>query len=185
MKHLLFVAMLLAAGFTVSAQDTEGLAQPKELANFDYQKPLFKLPEQPDKRLRYSLLTGYQEGVEPLRGSFNANFKAFIDKEKGTHRISMYNLSIQEMFTHGLWPVANVILEVKDPSIYRYVPAYGDEKAWLRKNGWCYELMMPVGVIKGIRIVEEELESFFKVKCSREKRTIEGEQKDVLVIREL
>ena len=122
--------------------------------------------------LRYDALTGYREGVDPIKREFGVNFRAQIDTLNNLHYIKMYNLSIEDMFTHGLRKSNYVILEVKDPSRYRYDPKYGSEKDWLRKHGYCYELMMPKGTIKGIKIVDDYLEFFFNVKCSTQKRRV-------------
>lgn len=206
MKYILNAFMVFGLATALHAQDIKKDAfksqdQTGTLPGFDYRNPLLKLhdPQFADNNtVRYSALTGYLEGVKPIQGQFNSNFGAVIDKEKGTHRISMYNLSILEMFTHGLRRPEFVVLEVKDPAKYRYLPEYGDEQEWLRKNGWCYELLMPVGVIKGISIVDQELEKYFNVKCSNAKKMMKVQVKDqdgnlkdemreveVLVIKEL
>lgn len=206
MKYILNAFMVFGLATALHAQDGKKNAvklqnQTGTLSGFDYNSSLLKLRDTQftdNNSVRYSVLTGYLEGVEPIKGQYNSNFKAVIDKEKGTHRISMYNLSILEMFTHGIRSPEYVVLEVKDPSKYRYLPEYGDKQEWLRKNGWCYELLMPAGVIKGIGIVEQELEKFFNVKCGNAKKMMKVQVKDkdgnmneemremeVLVIKEL
>lgn len=140
-KRFINTVLLLAVTVTLHAQDI-GNIKP----NSDHQNLLFKLQgEQLSNKngfLRYSALTGYREDVTPIKADFNSNFKTEFNVETGTQRIYMYNLSIQDMLTHGLRKSSSVLLEVNDPSKYRYDPAYGDEKEWLRKNGYCYELVI-------------------------------------------
>lgn len=159
-KHLLTILIMLSI-VKMYAQD---------------QKPILQLKEEllvnKNAFLRYDALTGYREGIDPIKREFGANFKAQIDTVNGLHYIKMYNLSIEDMLTHGLRKPSYVILEVKDPSKYRYDPKYGSEKDWLRKNGYCYELMMPKGMVKGIKIVDDHLEKLFNVKCSVQKRKV-------------
>lgn len=173
-KRLTTAIILSIISFTVSAQDTVKLAQP--LTHFNDKSPVFNLQGEQltnkNRKLSYYALTGYREGVEPINGPFGSNFSAQIDKEAGTHRIKMYNLSIQDMFTHGLRRSNQVILDVKDPSKYRYELKYGPKKEWLRKNGYCFEFLMPPGVIKGIQPVDDELARLFKIKYGMEKRMV-------------
>lgn len=173
-KYLIIIALALAK--EAHAQDTNNVSHYKKLQYFNDQSPMFRFnKEQLSNKnglLRYYALTGYREGVSPINQQFGANFIAQIDTTNGTHCIKMYNLSIEDMFTHGLRKKSYVILEVKDPSRYRYDKKYGKEEDWIRKNGYCYELMMPIGVIKGMEVVDENLEKLFKVKCTIQKRMI-------------
>ena len=188
MKTFLTMILLVIAMDTLFAQDTLNPSRPKALLNFNDQNPVFKLQnEQLSNKngfMRYDVLTGYREGVSSISENFGLNFQAQIDHEKGTHRIKMYNLSIQDMLTHGLRKSNRIILEVKDPGKYRYHPDYGNELEWLRKNGYCYEMMMPIGVINSMQIVDDDLCRLFKVKIRNEKRMIDGKEREVLVISE-
>ncbi|WP_342328708.1 hypothetical protein [Pedobacter sp. FW305-3-2-15-E-R2A2] len=144
--------------------------------NFDPQKPLFKFQNEQltneSGLLRYAALTGYREGVKPVQGQFNVNFEGYNDDKAGTRRIYMYNLSIQDMLTHGLIKPSQILLEVKDPSKFRYDPKYGSEIEWLRKNGYCYELLLPIGALKGMYILDNEIQKAFNVWARWEKRNV-------------
>jgi len=150
--------------------------QAQEKTTFDYDRPLFKFQDEqrinPNKLLRYTAVTRYREGIAPIKGQFNVNFKGYNDEETGTRRIFMYNLSIQDMLTHGLIKPSQVILEVKDPSKYRYDVKYGSETEWLRKNGYCYEILVPLGVLKGMGTIDNEIQKFFNVTSRWEKRNV-------------
>ena len=61
--------------------------------------------------LRFSVLTGYREGVKPV--SSGSNFTGFTDTVSHTRRLYMFNLSIVDMLTHGFEDPNHVILEVK------------------------------------------------------------------------
>jgi hypothetical protein len=192
MRLILSAILVLGLATALSAQEPSGTETSKALSGFNDLKPVFKLKEEQlsnkNRFMRYSVLTGYREGVSPINGQFNANFKAQLDTVQGTHRIKMYNLSIQDMLTHDIvfnGYSAEVVLEVKNPSKYQYEPQYGDQKEWLRKNGYCFELMMPIGVIKSMDMVNDEICRLFRITYTREKRTADGRQKDVFVIREL
>ncbi|NQX37615.1 hypothetical protein SAMN05421820_103394 [Pedobacter steynii] len=169
MKILFFSTILLLILITngIQAQDS---------VTFDDEKPLFKFQDEqlanPNKLLRYAALTGYREGVAPVRGQFNVNFKGYNDEKTETRRIYMYNLSIQDMLTHGLVKPNQVFLEVKDPSKYRYDPKQGTETEWLRKNGYCYELLLPLGVLKGMHTLDNEIRKIFNVTSGWEKRKV-------------
>jgi hypothetical protein len=84
----------------------------------------------------------------------------------------MYNLSIQDLLTHGLIKRSQILLEVKDPSKYRYDHSYGSEEEWLRNNGYCYELLLPIGVLKGIHTIDNEIQRIFNLTARWEKRTV-------------
>lgn len=143
---------------------------------FDDEKPLFKFQGEQlinqNGLLRYAALTSYREGIAPIKGQFNVNFKGYNDDETSTRRIYMFNLSIQDMLTHGLVKPNQILLEVKDPSKYRYDPKYGSETEWLRKNGYCYELLLPLGVLKGLHILDDQIQKIFGVTCRWEKRNV-------------
>lgn len=150
--------------------------QAQDKIAFDEEKPLFKFQneqlENPNKLLRYKALTRYREGVSPIKGQFNVNFKGYNDEKAGIRRIYMLNLSIQDMLTHGLVKPNQILLEVKDPSKYRYDPLYGSKTEWLRKNAYCYELMLPIGVLKGMHTIDYEIQKIFKVSSCWEKRNV-------------
>jgi len=153
------LAMCLLTINSVRAQQQADAGVTVTLTAFDYQKPTFKLEDEQQENtnrwLRYSLLSGYREGVAPIKGM--ANFKSFDDSIQRTSRIGMYNLSLQDMLTHGFFTSSRVILEVKDPSQYRYEAKYGDKLDWMRRNARCFELLLPSGAFGGSANLEKEL----------------------------
>lgn len=172
-KWMMLISLILL-GLSGSAQDQKNIQSP--LTQFDDQKPVFKLKgeqlENKYRHLHFYALTGYREGVLPIVSQYNMNFLAQKDQLHGTHRIKMYNLSITDMLTYGLTKSEEVILEVKDPSKYRYDPKYGSEINWLQKNAYCYELLLPENVLKSMDVVRNHLSQLFNVKSGYQKRQI-------------
>jgi hypothetical protein len=166
-KFLPLILLLLGVENAIYAQNE---------MEFDPQKPLFQFRDEqlanPNGLLRYAALTGYRDGVKPVIGQFNVNFEGYNDENTGTRRIYMYNLSVQDMLTHNLIRPSQVLLEVKDPSKFRYDPKYGSEIDWLRKNGYCYELLLPIGTLKGMYTIDNEIQKIFNVKTRWEKRNV-------------
>jgi len=174
---ILLAGLFLQLGISSSSaqdMDTTAVSYRRPLFDFDPLKCPFKLDQEQKLNknyfLRMSILTGYREGVEPIKGL--ANFKTNGDKENGTRRFYMYNLSIQDMLTHGFYNSSRVVLEVKDPSRYRYDPSQGSEYEWLRKNGHCFEFILPSGVINGVQPLEKELCRVFGVEIGLKKRMV-------------
>ena len=158
-------------------QETAHKIYQKPLFNFDYDKPTFALSADQKKNenrmLRYSLLTGYREGIAPVPGL--AGFGTYIDKDNGTLRVYMINLSILEMLNLGFAiPSNKVVLNVKDPNRYRYTEGLGDKDEWLRNNAYCFEYMIPYGVLKNPEILRNEISQYFNVKLSHERRFVES-----------
>jgi hypothetical protein len=151
MKYYLLTVLFCLFGPRVFSQPADAdYPYVRPLFDFHPEKPLFVFsPEQMGKNsgryLRYSALTGYREGVASTSGAFGMTFKGMDDPGSGTRRLYMYNLSRIEMITHRPDNPNKVLLRVKDPSQYRYLPEYGSKEAWLRKNGKCFDLMMPIG----------------------------------------
>jgi hypothetical protein len=177
-KNILLSTLLLLSTWQIKAQekDSASFVYRKPLFDFDYKKTPFKLENEQlvnkNRFLRFSVLTGYREGVEPVKGF--ANFGGYTDTLTGTRRVYMYNLSIQDMLTHGMLGPNQVVLEVNDPSKYRYDPSYGSKESWLRKNGNCYEFMLPAGTIQDIKVVEDDLANILGVKFGNEKRLVKA-----------
>ncbi|MBB6501660.1 hypothetical protein [Pedobacter cryoconitis] len=176
-RIILLVGSFLQLGFySSSAQnlDTTAVSYRRPLFDFDPLKSSFKLDQEQKINkhyfLRMSILTGYREGVEPIKGL--GNFRTNEDKENGTKRFYMYNLSIQDMLTHGFYTSNRIILEVKDPSRYRYDPSQGSEYEWMRKNAHCFEFILPSGVINGVKPLEKELCRIFGVESGLKKRMV-------------
>jgi hypothetical protein len=175
---IFFLSALLAfgQGLVVSAQDTIEPVQVVPLSQFNYEKPLFRFKEEQlnnkNRFLRYVALTGYREAVLPFKGQFNVNFAGYNDEVTATRRICMYNLSVVDMLTHGLVKPNQVLLEVKTPSKYRYDPEYGEEQAWLRKNGYCFEMLLPLGILRGIQTIDNQLQRIFGLSIRWEEREV-------------
>lgn len=174
---VLFIMPLFGLNSALAQEpDTQVFNYKKPLFDFEYEKPLFKLQDEQlsnqRRFLRFSAITGYREGVKPIEGSFGINFSRFNSPETGTVRIAMYNLSIVEMLNHFPVKPEKVILEVKDPSRYMYDPKYGPKEAWMRKNAYCYEYIMPAGMISGITQFEDDISAWFGIQFSREKRMV-------------
>lgn len=171
--------VLLLFSLKGSAQtDTTSFKYRKPLFDFDYQKPVFKLQNEQltnkNKFLRFSVVTGYREGVQPISGPYGSNFNSYRDTVTGLQLVTMYNSSIADILTHGMVAHNTIVLEVDDPSKYLYITKYGDKENWMRKNAVCYELALPIGVIKGGKTLDEYLASSFGVKFATEKRLVKA-----------
>lgn len=174
---ILLAGSFLQLGISSSSaqnMDTTTVSYRRSLFDFNPLKGPFKLDQEQKLNkhyfLRMSILTGYREGVEPLQGW--GNFRTNEDKENGTRRFYMYNLSIQDMLTHGFYNSSRIVLEVKDPSRYRYDPSQGSEFEWLRKNGHCFEFILPSGAVQGVKTLENELCRVFGVEIGLKKRMV-------------
>ncbi|MCC8423592.1 DUF3738 domain-containing protein [Mucilaginibacter sp. UR6-11] len=179
-KRTIFILVLgsLSAlpGF---AQVKDTLAYHKPLFDFDYDKPVFELDSSQlhnqNRFLRFIALSGYREGVEQVHGGWT-NWEATVDQEHGTTRFYWINLSIQDILTNRFSPnipYNHVILEVREPSKYRYDPSYGDKTDWMRKNAWCIELMLPYASSQDFsKTLNEQLAQAFQVKFSNKKRMV-------------
>lgn len=159
----------------VNAQQNSSFTYRKPLFDFRYDKPVLELRDEQkantNRLLRFSALSGYREGVKPIVGQQDSNFAMDYDKQLQTYRYVMMNLSIQDMFIGFPTDPNDMILEVKDPSKYRYIPAYGDKDAWMRKNAYCFEYMVPRGIINS-DLIREELENYFGVKVEFQSRKL-------------
>ena len=173
------------------------------LFDFDKEKPMFSFTSEQfanqNRFLRYYSLTGYREGVEPIVGQMNTAFGVTTDNTSGTRRIYYYNVSLEELLTHFHdfdKPPFNttIILEVKDPSKYHYLPEYGPKIDWMRKNAVCFELMIPEGTLKGSErlpngtvqkgTIDRILSEVLNLNFGYEKRQINGIETSVFVIGE-
>jgi len=147
MRNILLLLCFSLWHFAHGQEWLEDCSYVRPLFDFNEQKPLFAFNEEQlaneNRYLRYYALTGYREGVFTTTGSFGLSFSTVDDKDSGTRLLYMYNVSIGEMVTHRVGNPDWVVYEVKDPSRYRYLPAYGPREAWLRKNGLCFEMMLP------------------------------------------
>ena len=132
------------------SQDDQDYPYVRPLFDFQPAKPLFVFNAEQgsnnrNRSLRYYALSGYREGAPSTSGPFGMTFSGISDETLGIRRLFMYNLSMVEMLTYATGNNDKILLRVKDPSRYRYLPEYGNKEAWLRKNGRCFEMMMPLG----------------------------------------
>ncbi|RAJ35451.1 hypothetical protein [Pedobacter cryoconitis] len=176
LTHYITPLLLLFSIRAAAQTDTPSFKYRKPLFDFAYQKPVFKLENEQltnkNKFLRFSVVTGYREGVQPISGQYGSNFNSSIDTVTGLQLVTMYNSSIADILTYGMVRHNNIVLEVDDPSKYLYEPKYGDKESWIRKNTFCYELGLPIGVIKGRTTLDEYLANAFGVKFGTEKRMV-------------
>lgn len=174
--NLVFTALMLMLVFPAIAQTKDSTSTTSK--DPDYSKPIFDFKGEQltnkNRSLRYSAITGYREGAMPIKNV--PYYKVDINQQQGTTRFYMINLSIQDMVTHGYYKNDQVILNVKDPSKYRYDPTKGPEEEWLRKNGHCYELMLPTGVINE-KVLDDFLAGVLGLKFGPQKKNM-----DVLVL---
>ncbi|MBB5620640.1 hypothetical protein HDE69_001689 [Pedobacter cryoconitis] len=177
-KYYIIFSLVLLFFKGVAQNDTSSFKYRKPLFDFNYQKPVFKLQNEQlsnkHRFLRFSVVTGYREGVKQGPGPFGLNFTSSIDTVTGLQILSMYNLSIADIVTHGMVRRNEIFLEVDDPSKYIYDPKYGDKENWMRKNAYCYELALPLGTIKGVNTLDEYLANLFGVKFGMEKRLVKA-----------
>jgi hypothetical protein len=173
MKRVLLI-LFLAASIDVFGQN-DSIEYVKPLFDFRPERPMFEFSKEQVKNnqrlLRYYSLTKYREGVTPTDGGFGTTFKGFTDTIKGTRTLYMYNLSIQEMVTHFYDWDNQVLLEVQDPSRYRYIKEYGSKESWLRKNGFCFELMLPIKTVS-TAILNDILANVLSLKITRQDRKV-------------
>lgn len=163
-------------GLAVKGQNQHGdYTYVRPLFDFDHKKPLFIFTADQltnaNRYLRYYALTGYREGVATTSGPFNISFATVDYKSSGTRLLYMYNVSIGEIVTHRVGESDRIIYEVRDPSRYRYLTAYGPREQWLRKNGLCFELLLPVSSMN-IQLVDSLISKRLGITWNRQKRQV-------------
>ena len=175
MKNILLLLSCLPGFFAYGQDQGRGYVRP--LFDFNQQKTLFAFNAEQlaneNRYLRYYALTGYREGVSTTTGNFGLSFSTVDYKNSGTRLLYMYNVSIGEMLTHRIGDSDWIIYEVKDPSRYRYVANNGPRDAWLRKNGLCFEIMLPSGSMD-ISLVDTLLSSRLGLTWGWEKRQMKA-----------
>jgi len=167
---ILLIGTLKTNGQQIHSATTDGN---KALTDFDYNKPLFELNDEQSKNtyrhLRFSLISGYREGVKPTTGF--GSFGNTLDTANGTARFYMINLSIQDLLTLGFnIPNNQFVLEVKDESKYRYTTNLGAKLDWMRKNTFCFEYLRPIGVYIDAATLKSEVARYFDVSVTKELR---------------
>jgi len=185
-KNNFLVTLLLFAAVAAYGQNAN--------TAYDINRSIFKLDNEQTTNthrfLRYAVLSGYREGVAPTKGMFAAYLVK--DDEAGTQRIALSNLSIQELVSLGIYPADQVILEVKDPSRYRYDASQGDEQAWLRKNGYCFQFLLPTSAYSNFLVngghidegVRNQVTAMLGLLWHTEMRMVNGKEMKCLIIKE-
>lgn len=170
------VFILLLTTIQALAQDNTQVKYRNPLYNFEVSKRVLTLNEEeqsrPDSNFRSRVVTGYREGVEPVKRQYDFNMDSQVSEKQGTISLATYNASIEELLTHGMVLPYFVILEVKDPSKYRYDKRYGSKLEWLRKNAYCYELTMKRSSFNGVQDIEQDVADYFGLQFLEEKRKV-------------
>lgn len=159
-------AMLLLFSLLTYAQSDTAFVYHKPLFDFDYSKPVFDFKQVTNTNLylRYTALTGYREGVKP-----NSIQLVNYNKELKTNQFYWNNLSVKELLMINLLVTpGRFLFEVKDPSVYDYQIAYGDKRSWLRKNGYCFEYMLPSGINLNAEEKQKIVEGILDLECNWE-----------------
>lgn len=169
---ILFMLLLICIRGNAQQGDTIGMNYKKSL--FKYDGSVFKLKgeqlENKHRFLRFSMITGYRKGLISRKG-----LSSSVDEEHGTARVFINNSSIEELLSFDI--NCPIILEVKNPSKYRYDITLGSKLDWMFKNTYCFEYLFPYGTIKKMDVIKGELAHYFNVKFSVEKRLL-----DVLIL---
>ena len=171
LKLLMRPAALLLMSLQAMGQQGDSVSTSSaagKISGFDYKKPLFELKdeqlENKQRLVRFSALTGYREGVKSV------NLTVYEDTAHSTVRFYMMNLSVQDMLSYGLTKKERVVLEVKDPSVYRYDPSYGPETEWNRKHAYCFEYLLPFVPEDYVEVVKTEVAHYLGLTFGYEHR---------------
>ena len=184
-KKNFLITLLLFAAVVVYGQNGN--------TTYDVNKSIFKLDNEQIKNanrfLRYAVLSGYREGVAPTKELFA--FYLVKDDQAGTQRVALFNLSIQELVSLGIYDPDHVVLEVKDPSRYRYDASQGDEQAWLRKNGYCFQFLLPTSAYSNLMVnghiddgLRNQVTAMLGLRWNTEMRMVNGKEMKCLIIKE-
>jgi hypothetical protein len=179
MKNYLLILCFLLSGTAYGQADSSGnYAYVKPLFDFNPRQPLFSFSaeqlQNTSRYLRYWALTGYREGVMPTIGPFGTTFLGVNDSISGTRRLYMHNLSVVEMVTHYTGNNDRILLDVGNPSKYRYLPEYGSKELWLRENGRCFEIMLPKGTIEGMNTIDPFLTNALGITVAKQRRQVKA-----------
>lgn len=148
----------------------------EQIKKYSNSEPIFKFSEEQStnryRHLRFSVISGYKEGAEPISGF--GSFATVIDTVNGTKRIYMLNLSIQDLLTLGFnFPNNRFILEVKDKSKYRYSKDLGLKMDWMRDNTYCFEYLTSREVNIDANSLKQQIADHFGVTITKKKVLVE------------
>jgi len=121
--------------------------------------------------LSHTLLSGYVPG-------FSGGMDILPASETRSRKILLRNTPLTNHYRTAYgggkkwFGDANLELEVKDPSRLKYVKD-GDFNGWIRKNGYCYELQLPLALDNTLyQHMQEDLKAIFpQYEATIEKRT--------------
>ncbi len=138
----------------------------KELTDFNYEVPVLSEGNgrNVDSLVYTSTVTHRLPGVLST-DSYDTSGNRLIYKA--------YNESIPELYAkvyHQLFDKNKVILDVKDSS--RFTNANYDDEAWQNRNLWCYNLVLPPGYAHPDAFAVADLDRFFGIRGTLEKRRI-------------
>jgi Thiol-disulfide isomerase and thioredoxins len=147
----------------------------KDIANFDYSKPLITYDSRGGENNfsvnSYTTIFKNIENVPP-------KFTEIKDTCNNIIRLSIINRSIIDLYLHSLkqfdFPSSHIILEVKDKDHFVYDgQTYPD--AWMRDNTWCFESVMTLNtpVEKRQHLMQKAMDEYFHLHGRFEKRKVQ------------
>ncbi|MGI8583214.1 MAG: peroxiredoxin family protein [Chitinophagaceae bacterium] len=147
----------------------------KDLADFDYKKPLINLNIQNSGNnpagFTYSAFMGNILNVPP-------RFTELKDSSTNTIRISVINHPIADLYLISRkefnFPQSHIIYEVKDRHRFIYNPAnYFD--VWMKENTFSFELLLPLNTSpeKRQQVIQNGLDRYFNLHARFEKRQVD------------
>jgi hypothetical protein len=119
--------------------------------------------------LRFYSLNSYRKELPATRENFGLTFSSYNDSIAHTRLIIMNNLTLIEMVTHFINMENRVLLKVKDRSKYIYSPLSGRKQDWLKQNSFCFQLMLPLGAIEGVKTIDKILFNALSLQVSKQK----------------
>jgi thiol-disulfide isomerase/thioredoxin len=158
----------------ISNGKTISLPLKEDVMSFNHNKPLFiEGNGGTGASIKYrSTLSGRINGVNTMASSLSEESKVM----RG--RIFGINCSVQKLYTIAFstaskLPDNRILLEVRNPAIFRYLADSIDMEKWQEENTYCYELICPPTNSKTLKsLMGEDLNRYFSVKAKFEKRAL-------------
>ena len=180
---------------TINSKNQNGSASYLSIANLlqqkkdykvdhDYNKPLVALGNgiESESVIFQSVLSRYQKGFKSGNILPSQAFSKYGVNNGNVYLLGCYNTTLMNIFTAAYlngkrnFTKNRVILEVNDPSKLTTNAKGQESLKWLEKNGYCYELVMPVAVGKEAvyKQMQNDLKRMFpQYKANIETRNIE------------
>lgn len=118
----------------------------KDIAEFDYTKPVFHLNQETIPLTSYPTASFYSAFTNNMLDVPHHITKT-IDAEAKSTSISLINLPIIDLYRYSYGrlslPLSNVILKVNDTSRYVFETDREYRAEWTIKNAYCYEIKCP------------------------------------------